>query len=95
MPTAPKARPRDLGWAGKQAPNKTTQRGYGYDWQKLAALKLATDGICEIRTHCAGAVATEVDHKVPFRGINDPLRLEWSNLRSSCKSCNSARQGRG
>jgi len=57
----------------------------------LRKLKLATDGICQIRTHCAGAIADSVDHIVPFRGVDDPLRLEWSNLQSSCIRCNSAK----
>ena len=77
----------------KQTQSNTTERGYGHDWQKLRALKLATNGVCEIRTHCQGAVATEVDHRIPFTGMADPLRLEWSNLRSACKPCNSARGG--
>jgi 5-methylcytosine-specific restriction endonuclease McrA len=69
----------------------TKERGYGADWQRLRDLKLATTAICEIRTHCDGAIADSVDHIIPFRGKDDPLRLEWSNLQSACTPCNSAK----
>jgi 5-methylcytosine-specific restriction protein A len=73
----------------------TTERGYGSDWERLRAYKLATDTVCQIRTHCDAAVATEVDHIIPFRGVDDPLRLDLFNLQSACKRCNSAKTNRG
>ena len=76
-------------WRGSSA-----DRGYGSDWKRLRILKLGTNPICEIRINCAGALATEVDHIIPFSGPSDPLRLEWSNLQSACKSCNSAKARR-
>jgi len=71
----------------------TLQRGYAAGWPRLRALKLATDPICQIRTHCQGAVASEVDHIEPIRFRPD-LRLEWSNLQSACSPCNSAKARR-
>jgi len=72
----------------------TTERGLGADWVRLRALKLATDPFCQINTHCIqGTIATEVDHIVP-RSKRPDLRLEWSNLQSSCKACNSAKADR-
>jgi 5-methylcytosine-specific restriction endonuclease McrA len=72
-----------------------TQRGYDRAWQQLRQMKLAADPWCEIKTHCASLsmteqLATEVDH---IQTIHDhpELRLEWSNLRSACKRCHSAR----
>jgi 5-methylcytosine-specific restriction endonuclease McrA len=29
----------------------------------------------------------EVNHKKPFDGIDDPLRLDWDNLESLCLPC--------
>lgn len=72
---------------------KTAARGYDADWRKLRALKLATDPFCQIRTHCQGAPATEVDHIVPI-ALRPDLRLVWSNLQSACKPCNAAKRDR-
>jgi len=71
----------------------TTERGYGTDWQKLRAIKIEQDPLCQIKTHCDGTVATEVDHIIPIEDRPD-LRLEWSNLQSACKACNSAKRDR-
>lgn len=64
----------------------TAERGYGSDWQKVRALKLAEDPICQMLIVCKGEAATEVHHRIR---INDApaLRLERSNLISSCKPC--------
>lgn len=64
----------------------TKERGYGSDWEKVRAAKIVTDPICEIRSHCQGMVATEVDHKLPVR-VRPDLRLVWSNLQSTCHTC--------
>jgi|SRR5581483_1078129 len=71
----------------------TVQRGYDAAWKRIRAAKLARDPFCEIRTNCDGAIATEVDHREPIAQRPD-LRLEWSNLQSSCKSCNAAKAKR-
>jgi 5-methylcytosine-specific restriction enzyme A len=71
----------------------TKERGLADGWPRLRAAKLAEDAICQIRTHCDGAVATEVDHIVP-RDVAPGLRLVWSNLQSACKPCNSAKAHR-
>lgn len=72
-----------------------SERGYDRTWQQLRKLKLATDPWCEIKTHCATLsltqqLATEVDHIQTVRD-HPELRLVWSNLRSACKRCHSAR----
>jgi len=72
-----------------------SERGYDRTWQQLRKLKLATDPWCEIKTHCANLslthqLATEVDHIQTVRDYPE-LRLVWSNLRSACKRCHSAR----
>lgn len=66
----------------------TTQRGYGYRWQKLRKVILKRDGfLCQV---CKSAgkytPADEVDHIVPKAsgGSDDP-----DNLRAICKPCHS------
>lgn len=64
------------------------KRGYDHTWKDLRDAYLARHPLCE---HCEvqGRVeaATEVDHKRPFNGKGDPLRLDWNNLQSLCHSC--------
>jgi 5-methylcytosine-specific restriction protein A len=44
--------------------------------------------VCEIRTHCDGALAVTVDHKVnKASGGTDDIE----NLQSSCKACHTAK----
>lgn len=66
----------------------TAQRGYGPDWRALRARKLRKNKWCE-DCHRTGVrtKATEVHHVESFDGLDDPLRLMMSNLRSSCNDC--------
>ncbi len=78
--------------AGRGSP---AQRGYDRAWRRVRALKLSIDPLCELRTHCpkfsfGSQIATEVDHILTIRERPD-LRLVFSNLRSACRSCHSAR----
>ena len=72
----------------------TTERGYGSDWQRTARLILDRDGwTCQIcGKRLSGSDAT-VDHIVPL-SKNKNLRLEPSNLRASCRSCNSRKSNK-
>lgn len=79
--------------AADRARGTTAERGYAKGWPRVRSAKLAADPFCQIRTHCQGAMATEVDHIVPISERPD-LRLEWSNLQSSCKACNVAKRNR-
>ena len=67
-------------------------RGYGRDWQKLRLRVLAAEPLCRF---CAKfrqvTVATEVDHIEPFKGIDDPLRLDPTNCRPLCGRCHDRR----
>lgn len=62
--------------------------GYDSDWQKARDLHLNGEPLCR---HCdkRGYIvpATEVDHIIPFKGKDDPKRLEPSNFQSLCHSC--------
>jgi hypothetical protein len=66
----------------------SSQRGYDRKWRALADAYSAENPLCE---HCkkAGLVTpmTEVDHILPFDGLDDPLRLDWDNLQSLCHPC--------
>ena len=69
----------------------TTERGYGYDWQKLRRVKVATNPICEDCLERGRARLTEeVDHIVPIEKRPD-LRLNLDNLRSLCGRCHRAK----
>lgn len=82
-----RTRPK-VGWRSDKIRGTRQQRGYDKAWLKLRACKLKQEPLCE---ECLRAgkttVATEVHHRVPFRGRNDPLRLALHNLESLCKQC--------
>lgn len=79
--------PQSKRWAD---PSRKTaqQRGYDSAWTKLRNAYIAEHPDCEI-CHAAGKLveAEQVDHIKPFKGVGDPLRLDWDNLRSVCLSC--------
>lgn len=60
-------------------------------WRQIRMWKLAKDPICQIRIKCQGAVATEVDHRIPLR-FAPKLGLDPENLQSACKPCNLAKE---
>lgn len=89
MPTAPKTfrhverkREREEFRGSKQA------RGYGGEWERISRLKRTQCPVCEM---CNDAVADDVDHVIPFNGVNDPLRTEWQNIRSICRACHNVK----
>lgn len=61
-----------------------SRRGYDRQWQRVRALKLQGDPICE--TKGCGRPATVVDHRRTIASRPD-LRLDLDNLRSLCKPC--------
>jgi 5-methylcytosine-specific restriction enzyme A len=65
------------------------QRGYDKKWNVLRDAYLQAHPFCEdCLDHESKQVAARiVDHKRPFSGLNDPLRLDWGNLRSLCDHC--------
>ena len=60
------------------------QRGYDEAWNRISRLKRDRQPVCEV---CHDAAAEDVDHIIPFNGLADPLRTEWSNLQSICRQC--------
>lgn len=66
---------------------KTSERGYGWEWQKARARFLAANPLCVM---CMGqkptryTAATVVDHKVPHRG-DQKLFWDESNWQALCQ----------
>jgi 5-methylcytosine-specific restriction protein A len=69
-----------------------SSRGYGWAWQKLAGAHKRKHPLCvECLKQGSVTAADDVDHIVPFQGLNDPLRLDPSNLRSLCRPHHNAK----
>lgn len=66
----------------------SSRRGYNKRWQRIRAMYLRSNPICEDCGHSA----TEVHHIKPLRegGTN-----HWENLAPLCKKCHSRRTQRG
>ena len=69
-------------------PKTTTERGYGWDWQKLRLAWLNDEPRYCVMCAVAGKLipATVVDHIIPHKG-NESLRLDWDNLQGLCVKC--------
>lgn len=79
-------------WADRSAGLTRQQRGYGNDWTKVRNRILASEPFCRMcATKGRSTPATDVDHIQPFRGIDDPRRLNPTNLRPLCRPCHAAR----
>ena len=73
----------------------SSKRGYGRDWQKVRAAKLAEEPLCRVCLSQGRVTeANEVHHKQPISKRPD-LRLTQSNLVSLCQSCHSITERRG
>jgi 5-methylcytosine-specific restriction protein A len=72
----------------------SSERGYGYRWQKARATWLSRNPLC-VACHEAGRVAPAVvvDHKVPHRG-DQTLFWDTSNWQSLCKCCHDTKTAR-
>jgi len=70
-------------------------RGYDNQWRKLRNSFIMHNPLCR---HCeeSGRVtpAQDVDHRKPFKGKDDPLRLDWNNLQSLCRQCHNIKTRR-
>ena len=78
----------------EQQRGSASARGYDSAWERVRLLVLKRDlYTCQIRTHCNGARATEVDHIRPISEFPEG-RLMLMNLQAACKPCNSAKGAR-
>ena len=68
----------------------SSQRGYGWKWQKTSAARLVKHPWCvdPYRVHVLPEPATLTDHITPHRG-NMKLFWEPTNWQSLCDSCHS------
>lgn len=64
------------------------ERGYDRQWELLRDNYAAKNPLCESCLR-KGYVEPmfDVDHIQPFRGLDDPLRLDPDNLQSLCRKC--------
>jgi len=69
-------------------------RGYGNDWVAVRNRHLGANPRCVVcgATRSAGGRPLEVDHIRPFRGLDDPLRLNPANLRTVCRACHNQKK---
>ena len=63
-------------------------RGYGGEWERISRMKRQQSPLCEV---CNDTTADDVDHIVPFNGVDDPKRTEWQNLQSICRRCHNGK----
>jgi 5-methylcytosine-specific restriction endonuclease McrA len=85
------------GWDGR---GTKQQRGYGSDWEKVrqAAIdKALVEQGGVIRCEACGLPISgtiHADHRKPFSGLDDPLRLDVSNVRLLHPRCHMQRTAR-
>lgn len=88
---------KSRGWKQKTKGGKVltaSERGYGWQWQKLRDAVLAAEPLCrQCQEEGRTTLAQEVDHIIPkSQGGTD----DWENLAPICKQCHrkkSAREG--
>jgi 5-methylcytosine-specific restriction endonuclease McrA len=89
MPTAPQSfRAKERAEQRERFRGTKQQRGYGGEWERISLMKRRECPVCEV---CRNAPADDVDHIVPFNGVNDPKRTEWQNLQSICRACHNGK----
>lgn len=65
-------------------------RGYGPDWDRLRNWFIRQPENVECFDCLAAGrhrLAADVDHIVPFTSVEDPARLDPTNLRALCRAC--------
>lgn len=83
-------KPQQLKVADRAIRGSRQQRGYDRQWEKVQALKMKQDPLCESCLR-EGKIkpAQMVHHKIPV-DIRPDLRLVMDNLESDCWSCHQA-----
>ena len=79
----------------KSVREKTTDRGYGGDWQRTRKLYLRRNPICvDCKANGTITKATEVHHVCKIKERPE-LRLKHDNLMALCGQCHDARSAKG
>jgi 5-methylcytosine-specific restriction endonuclease McrA len=60
------------------------ERGYDADHERLRKWCLRA---CPYCVDCRSTVRLQMDHIIPFRGKEDPLRLDPRNVITRCRKC--------
>ncbi len=82
------------GWDRDKRRGTRQERGYDNPWLKLRKWKITSDPLCEECLRQGYTTeAEEVHHIVAFKGLDDPLRLDWDNLESLCGDCHKVKTG--
>lgn len=89
MPVSPKHRGEAVSKVDSR--ESAHRRGYDKQWKKLRADILKRDGFRCQRCGEYGNASFHVDHIKPFGAVDDPLRLDESNLQVLCPSCHSTK----
>jgi 5-methylcytosine-specific restriction endonuclease McrA len=77
-----------------RAEKTSTERGYGYRWQKARATFLSAHPLCCMcEANGRFVAATVVDHRTPHRG-DQTLFWDSSNWQSLCATCHSSAKQR-
>ena len=76
----------------KARPENPWKRGYNTQYFRARDAVLARKPLCY---KCKTKLATEVDHVIPFNGVNDPLRTDWQNMQALCRACHNGKTHRG
>ena len=89
-------KPKQHGWGDDKQRGTRHERGYDHRWVKLRAAYLRHHPYCERCETTEGRIvlATDVHHKIPFRGRGDPLRLAWDNLEALCEACHAKKSAK-
>jgi 5-methylcytosine-specific restriction endonuclease McrA len=92
MPNAPRRyRPSRPAYTSTRP--TSSQRGYLDGWPELRDYYKAAHPYCEDCPY-PRASYVEVDHIIPFDGMDDPLRLDEDNLRTRCRRHHAAKTAR-
>jgi len=101
MPTRPRthqARGTARPAAVPELRDNANARGYTRTWQQFRAAYLAEHPLCECDASCCpqGCLlpATDVDHRRPVRGPDDPAFYDLDNLQALAHACHSRKTAR-
>jgi 5-methylcytosine-specific restriction endonuclease McrA len=90
-PARPKQRPRDT----RKHDKKTSDRGYGWDWQKLVAMLKRERPLCEDCLENGMVSVSKEGHHITKIKHDVEKRLDPDNVRMLCEACHRIRTAKG